>query len=47
MLHGCSEHSFLTDYEYVTQLLEASLVRKNEMVDNNRGDLLVMTELSR
>ena len=39
MLQDCSEDSLLTDYEYVTQLLEASLVRKNEIVDSIRGDL--------
>ena len=39
ILRNCSEDPFLTDHEYVTQLLEASSVHRDEIAGNYRGDL--------
>ena len=39
MLRNTSEDALSTEREYVMQLLEASSVRRDEIVDNHRGDL--------
>ena len=39
MLRNTSKNALSTDLGYVVQLLEASSVRRDEIVDNHRGDL--------
>ena len=39
MLRNCSEDPLSTDREYVMQLLKASSVPRDEIVDSHRGDL--------